>query len=198
MELTRPLFFGVWARADSFVRFYDGLSQIGSLSAPKLALRHECRRLRHRLPRGMEPLEPPDTIHLQAARGWLDLGNHVEANEELEQIGPQNRGHPDVLELRWLVYAAAKRWDGCVEIARTLTKLVPDWVAGWVHLAYALHELKRTQEAWDTLLPVADRFPDDNVIPYNLACYAAQLGKLEASKGVAGTGHGGQRRSPRV
>jgi hypothetical protein len=39
----------------------------------------------------MNPLEPPDSIHLQAAQGWLDLGNPIEANEELEKIAPQNR-----------------------------------------------------------------------------------------------------------
>jgi hypothetical protein len=35
----------------------------------------------------MNLLEPPDSTHLQAAQGWLDLGNHIEANEELEEIG---------------------------------------------------------------------------------------------------------------
>ena len=34
----------------------------------------------------MKPLEPPDSLHLQAAQGWLELGNHIEANEELEKM----------------------------------------------------------------------------------------------------------------
>ena len=37
----------------------------------------------------MKPLEPPDSFHLLAAQGWLELGNHVEANEELDKITPQ-------------------------------------------------------------------------------------------------------------
>jgi len=37
----------------------------------------------------------------------------------------------------------------------------------------ALHELKRTQEAFDLLLPAADKFPAPWTIPYNLACYCA-------------------------
>jgi len=49
-------------------------------------------------------LEPPDSLHLQAAQGGLDLGNHVEANEELERITPQLRAHPDVLQVRWRIY----------------------------------------------------------------------------------------------
>jgi hypothetical protein len=24
-----------------------------------------------------KPLEPPDSLHLQAAQGWLELGNHI-------------------------------------------------------------------------------------------------------------------------
>ncbi len=36
--------------------------------------------------RTMRPVAPPDSLHLQAAQGWLELGNHIEANEELENI----------------------------------------------------------------------------------------------------------------
>src|ERR1017187_3279090 len=48
----------------------------------------------------MKPLEPPDSHHLSAAIGWLGLGNWREANEELEKITSELRGHPDVLEVR--------------------------------------------------------------------------------------------------
>ena len=51
----------------------------------------------------IKPLKPPDSIHLKAAEGWLVLGNHVEPNEELENITPQFRVHPDVLEIRWQI-----------------------------------------------------------------------------------------------
>ena len=36
-------------------------------------------------------------------------------------------------------------------------------------------------EAWNALLNVVNRFPQDAIIRYNLACYAAQLGLLEES-----------------
>ena len=74
----------------------------------------------------MKPLQHPDTLHLQAAQGWLELGNHLEANEELEKVTASLRGHPDVLELRWQIYAHAKKWDACVDIATAITKLAPD------------------------------------------------------------------------
>jgi len=46
-------------------------------------------------------MSPADLRHLQAAQGWLELGNHLEANEELENITAKHRAHPAVLELRW-------------------------------------------------------------------------------------------------
>ena len=53
------------------------------------------------------PFSPPDSHHLEAAKGWLELGNPEEAFEELGLIEPQLRGHPDVLELCWRIYATA-------------------------------------------------------------------------------------------
>ena len=42
--------------------------------------------------------------HLEAAEGWVELGNHLEANEELERITAENRAHPAVLGVRWQIY----------------------------------------------------------------------------------------------
>jgi hypothetical protein len=33
-------------------------------------------------------LQPPDSHHLNAAVGWLELGNDIEATEELDKIKP--------------------------------------------------------------------------------------------------------------
>jgi hypothetical protein len=75
-------------------------------------------------------LEPPDSIHLKAAEGWLGLGNHVEANEGLENITPHFRVHPDVLEIRWQIYAKEAKWEACAGIARDATKLAPERPSG--------------------------------------------------------------------
>lgn len=120
-----------------------------------------------------------DQIHLEAAEGWVELGNLQEATEELEKISLENRSHPDVLAVRYTVYDVAKRWELAAEVAQALCKLVPENPLGWIHLSYSLHEMKRTKEAWDVLLPVANKFADDDLIAYNLACYACQLGNLK-------------------
>ena len=58
----------------------------------------------------MHPLAPPNSHHLEAAHGWLELGNNVAAFDELEKIEPKLRGHPDVLEVRVDIYAKAGKW----------------------------------------------------------------------------------------
>ena len=130
----------------------------------------------------IQPLAPPDSLHLQAAQGWLELGNHLEANEELEQITAECRAHPAVLEVRWQIYAKAKTWAGALDIAAALAQLVPEQPLGWLHRSYCLHELKRTEEARDNLLRVVDKFPEDPIMRYNLACYECQLGRMEQAK----------------
>jgi tetratricopeptide (TPR) repeat protein len=127
----------------------------------------------------MTPLSPPDTHHLRAAEGWLELGNHLEANAELDSITPALRSHPHVLDLRWQVCAKAKQWETCVEIGAALVKLAPGLPYGWIHRSFALHELKRTEEALELLEPAASMFTDLWTVPYNLACYACQLGNQD-------------------
>ena len=126
----------------------------------------------------MKNLPYPDNQHLEAAEGWLELGNYLEANEELEKITPQLRAHPHVLEMRYKIYAAANRWEEAVEIAQTLSERLPDNSWGFIHYAYSLHELKRTKEAYGFLIPVVDKFSEPT-IRYNLACYSCQLGNLK-------------------
>lgn len=120
-----------------------------------------------------------DKRHLEAAQGWFELGNCVEATAELEQISPEMRGHPAVLEVRFHIYEAAKKWEYAAEIAKAISELAPESPFGWIQWAYALHELKRTQEAWNVLLPAVDKFPREHLMRYNLACYACQLGNLK-------------------
>jgi hypothetical protein len=61
-------------------------------------------------------LELDDQRQLEAAEGWLELGDWLEANEELERITPQMRAHPYVLRVRWGVYAKAQKWEMAAEV----------------------------------------------------------------------------------
>jgi Flp pilus assembly protein TadD len=130
----------------------------------------------------MQALEPPDSHRLRAAEGWLELGNPAEAARELEGLSASGRQHPHTLEVHWRLCAARREWEQAVAVAGNLVSASPDEVTGYVHRSYALHELRRTAEARAGLLPLAERFPEFSVIPYNLACYACQLGDLAEAR----------------
>lgn len=125
----------------------------------------------------MRPLQPPDSFHVEAARGWLELGDPLEAERELGQIASKLRNRPEVIEVLWQISARKKEWDVCVDLANQIIKALPKRIDGYIHKAYALHESKRTHEAWELLFPLAEKFPKDVTIKYNLACYGVQLGR---------------------
>jgi tetratricopeptide (TPR) repeat protein len=132
----------------------------------------------------MQRIEPPDLHYLSAAIGWLELGVPEEAEAELDRISAERRSHPDVLEVRWLVLAQMKRWDGALTVARALLKGAPNRCSGWLHQAYTLRRAAKDglQQAWDALLPAYDKFPREPTIPYNLSCYACQLRQLDQAR----------------
>lgn len=127
-----------------------------------------------------QQLEAPDVHHLLAAQGWLELGNTCEAGEEIARISMENLEHPDVLEVRWAICAGGERWEAGLDVAEALLRIAPERASGWLHRAYALRRVKGggLQRAWDALRPGYDKFPKAEVISYNLACYAAQMGRL--------------------
>jgi hypothetical protein len=132
----------------------------------------------------MKPIEPPDIHHLSAAVGWLGLGSPAEAKAELTQIRQRWQNHPDVLEARWLVCAEEARWAEGLQVAGTLVQTAPERSSGWLHRAYALRRVPdgSVEKAWAALLPAADRFPKEPIIPYNLSCYACQMRDLKTAR----------------
>jgi predicted Zn-dependent protease len=125
----------------------------------------------------MNRLPVTDSHHLNAAIGWLELGNHAEANRELDAITPVLRIHPDVLEVRWHICAEKKMWIAAFEIASAICELDPERLFGWVQQAYALNEQDRTSKACEVLESVIDKFPKLPIIPYSLACYNCRLNR---------------------
>jgi tetratricopeptide (TPR) repeat protein len=126
--------------------------------------------------KAMKKLVPPDSHYLDAAQGWLGLGDWASANQELDKISPEFYAYVSVLEARFQVYAAAKLWAMAAGIARARTAINPSCPFSWIDWAYALYELGRVSDARSVLLSVVDKFPDEYLICYSLACYACQLG----------------------
>jgi tetratricopeptide (TPR) repeat protein len=132
----------------------------------------------------MRQIEPPDLHYLSAAVGWTELGVPAEAESELNQISQDYQGHPDVLEVRWVVLAQLDRWDDALAVARALLRGAPNRCSGWLHQAYSLRRLAKNglQAAWQALLPAYNKFPREPTIAYNLSCYACQMEQLEEAR----------------
>jgi tetratricopeptide (TPR) repeat protein len=124
-----------------------------------------------------------DQFTLSAAIGWLELGNPAEARAELERLSPETRSSPDALEIEWAICAEEKNWSRGLSAAERLIEVEPDRPSGWLHRSYATRRAAGgVGKAMELLLPASAQFPEEPLIPYNLACYACQLGRLEEAR----------------
>ncbi|MBU0677357.1 MAG: hypothetical protein KJ626_04500 [Verrucomicrobia bacterium] len=127
---------------------------------------------------GDTPLPEEAAWLLQKADGYLDLHmpDHTrallaEADNEWKQFAPFKQ-----VELRLAIESGD--WVLAAGLARDLRDKTPDEIAYWVQFAYALRRLKSIEDARGVLLEAIEKFPEEPVIPFNLACYECQLGRL--------------------
>lgn len=132
----------------------------------------------------MKSLAPPDSHFASAAIGWLELGNPQEALAEFQLMSVASRANPDVLEIEHAIHVHAMNWGAALVAAEQLLAVAPERASGWLHRAYALRRVHGggLSAAWNALLPAAEKFPADATILFNLACYACQLGQLDAAR----------------
>jgi tetratricopeptide (TPR) repeat protein len=127
-------------------------------------------------------IEPPDSHHLRAAEGWLELGNWREADADIERISSEVRLLPEVLAMRFRIFSAGKDWERALAVGEILVALAPDNPGAWIDRSNALHYLGRYQEAFDHLQPAWEKFPTNPVIPYNFACFCCRMGRLDEAR----------------
>lgn len=105
-----------------------------------------------------------------------------EALAELDALEAETRERPEILEMRLLILMQARKWKEALSISRRLCKLAPDSSAGFVHTAFCLHELGRTEDAKAILLSGPVSLSNEPTYHYNLACYECALGHLESAR----------------
>jgi predicted Zn-dependent protease len=119
---------------------------------------------------------------LEAALGYLQLGMFEEANDEIEQLPPEEKNSPAILRLRAAIYSEAKSWHLLQEVAEFLVDSLPGDPQHWIWLAYATRRTTSIPAAEAILLRALESHPSGGMIHYNLACYAAQTGKIVEAK----------------
>ena len=119
---------------------------------------------------------------LDAAAGYLALGMIQEANDEIEAIPTPAKISKDVMGARVEIYSAAREWEHMREVAAFLVREWPEDAQHWISLANATRRCRSITEAVAHLVNAMALHPDEPIIPFNLACYAAQAGRIEDAK----------------
>ena len=116
---------------------------------------------------------------LLAAQGYIELGMMAEATEELDKLTPADQENEEALQLRLFVFMHRKDWEAALALCSRLRENNPSCATGFIHGAFCLHEMGRTQEARDLLLQGPSHLQEEPTYHYNLGCYNAVLGRAE-------------------
>lgn len=130
-----------------------------------------------------EPLPYPDRMHVQFARGWLELGCTAEAARELDQVGPSSAISAEALDIRFALLVRERRFAEALPLAWDQFHRFPSEIRGLMNVGNVLFWLGRPDEAVEVVLPAVKKHPGEAVLLYNLACYYVSLGDPEAAKG---------------
>ena len=117
-----------------------------------------------------------------AAQCYFELEMMGEAIEELDALPLTAQLRGDVLEMRVLILMKACRWKEAVDASEKLCAVAPDSAAGFIHMAYCLHEMGRTRQAREVLLEGPSSLNRDATYHYNMACYECVLGNIETAR----------------
>jgi tetratricopeptide (TPR) repeat protein len=116
---------------------------------------------------------------LLAAQGYLELDMASSALRELDSVADEDQGHEDVLQMKLLVHMKTRQWEQALHICERLRDDYPESTSGFIHSAFCLHEMGRTQEAKDMLVQGPASLLREATYYYNLGCYDAILGNRD-------------------
>ncbi len=120
--------------------------------------------------------------NILTAQGYMELGLFEDARAELVALPKQAWERADVLETWVLCQMGEQRWEEGLEMSRRLCEMQPREPSGFIHSAYCLHELGRTEEAMELLQNGPRTLRTKAVYFYNLGCYCAKLGRVDEAK----------------
>jgi predicted Zn-dependent protease len=118
---------------------------------------------------------------LLSAQGYIELEMPDEALREIAALSPNDQLREEVLQMRLFIVMRAKRWEEALSVCARLRATRPHVATGFIHGAFCLHEMGRTFEAKELLLEGPSSLLSEPTYHYNLGCYDAVLGNLDAA-----------------
>jgi len=116
---------------------------------------------------------------LLAAQGYIELEMPEEALREIDHLPLGDQQKEVVMQLRLFILMRSRWWERALAICEQMREFMPACTTGYIHGAFCLHELGRTQEAKELLLGGPEQLSEEPTYHYNLGCYDAVLGNLE-------------------
>jgi len=124
------------------------------------------------------PLSLEDIQHLEAAENWLERKHFDNCFEELQRINSSHREDPRELALRWKLFDGSEQHGPAAHLARVIQWRFPHEPAGYIWRAISLRKLGCTQEAYDEIARVVDKFDGLGTVPYLAAVFASELQQM--------------------
>ncbi|HEY5814387.1 MAG TPA: hypothetical protein VIT23_17240 [Terrimicrobiaceae bacterium] len=118
---------------------------------------------------------------LLAAQGYIELEMPDEALREIDALPPTDQLREETLQIRLFIVMRARRWEQALSLCARLRATSPHGATGFIHGAFCLHEMGRTFEAKELLLQGPSSLLGEPTYHYNLGCYDAVLGNLDAA-----------------
>ena len=119
---------------------------------------------------------------LEAADGYLYLGMFDEALEELHGIESEAQESAAVMLARIRLLLHKKQWRSAEELSGLGADLHPEEGEFTVQRAFALHQMRKGDEAVEVLMAAPEWIRRTGILHYNLACYEARLGDLSTAR----------------
>ena len=119
---------------------------------------------------------------LHAADGYLYLGMAEEALGELEGVPLDEQNAPAVLLARVRALLHSKRWQAAESLSNAAALTHPEEGEFRVQRAFALHQMRREEQAVAVLQSAPEWIRRTGILHYNLACYEARLGDLSTAR----------------
>jgi tetratricopeptide (TPR) repeat protein len=105
-----------------------------------------------------------------------------ESLAELNAVDRTLQSRPEILQLRLHHLMQRKSWCRALVVSRKLCRAAPHCAAGFLHAGFCLHELGRTADAKKILLRGPSALLNEPIYYYNMGCYDASLGDLNAAR----------------
>jgi len=114
----------------------------------------------------------------QEIEGYLELGMPEMAEEELDALPEELEQHPLVLDGKLAVLMHRQAWVEAVETGLQGCATVAGQPSFFIHTAFCLHEMGRTEEAHLLLRSGPAALHREALYHYNMGCYLTVLGRL--------------------